>query len=430
MAVKDGETVGLWGVVAIGIGGMVGGGIFAVLGLSVEVAKGGAPLAFFVAGLVALLTARSYALLSRSYPSRGGTVTFLNEGFGAGLLAGGLNVLMWLSYIVMLSLYSEAFGSYAASLVPAGMHDVAKHGFLSGAIVLLTVLNLASASTVARAERYVVVVKIAILLFFVAVASFGVSAARLAPSQWASPLSLVAGGMIIFLAYEGFELIANTAEDVEDPGTTLPRAYFISVLFVIALYVLVALVSVGSVARAKLVDARDYALAVAARPALGSTGFRLIAVAAMLSTASAINATLYGSARVSFTIATSRELPARLERKVWNQPIEGLLITAAATLVLANVLDLASISTMGSAGFLIIFAGVNAAEARTSTSRGSRAWISVVATVACIAALAALIAQSTLNATGFLLAMVVAAFAIEATYRHRTGRHPDVATTA
>ena len=104
--------VGLWGVVAIGIGGMVGGGIFAVLGLSVEIAKGGAPVAFLVAGVVALLTARSYALLSKSYPSQGGTVTFVTKGFGTGLFGGGMNMLLWLSYIIMLSLYAQAFGSY------------------------------------------------------------------------------------------------------------------------------------------------------------------------------------------------------------------------------------------------------------------------------------------------------------------------------
>src|SRR5665811_2333203 len=98
-----------------------------------------------------------------------------------------------------------------------------------------------------------------------------------------------------------------------------------------------------------------------------------------LSTASAINATLYGSARLTYTIAKSRELPAGLEQRIWNEPLEGLFITAGSTILLANLLDLESISTMGSAGFLIIFAVVNVAEARTASERGSAAWISVVA---------------------------------------------------
>ncbi len=416
------DQVGLWGAVAIGVGGMVGGGIFAVLGLSVQITKGAAPLAFLLAGLVALLTARSYALLSKVYPSRGGTVTFLNRTFGAGLFSGGINVLLWLSYIVMLALYSQAFGSYAASFLPQSAHTLGKHVLLTAAIVVITAVNIAGASTVARAERVIVAIKIAILLLFVAVGVAGVSSERLAPAQWSSPVSVVAGGMIIFLAYEGFELIANAAEDVADPARVLTRAYYITVLFVIALYVAVAIVSVGSLPLSQLVNARDYALAEAARPALGATGFAMIGVAAMLSTASAINATLYGSARMTYTIAKSRELPAQLDRPVWNQPLEGLLITAAATVVLANVLELASISTMGSAGFLIIFAAVNLAEAHTARRRGSTPWISVVAAMACVAALAALIAKSSLASVSVLVAMVALSFGIEATFRKISGR--------
>lgn len=123
----------------------MGGGIFAVLGLAVQITKGAAPVAFLLAGLVALLTARSYALLSKAYPSRGGTVTFVNRAFGAGLFSGGINVLLWLSYIVMLALYSQAFGSYAAGFLPRGYQSLGKHVFLTAAIVLITVVNIAAA---------------------------------------------------------------------------------------------------------------------------------------------------------------------------------------------------------------------------------------------------------------------------------------------
>ena len=417
------RPVGLWGAVAIGVGGMVGGGIFAVLGLSVQITKGGAPLAFLLAGLVALLTARSYARLSKAYPSRGGTVTFLNRTFGAGLFSGGINVLLWLSYIVMLALYSQAFGSYAASFLPASTHTLDKHVFLTAAIAVITVVNITGASTVARAERVIVAIKIAILVLFVTVGLAGVSGDRLAPAHWSAPVSLIAGGMIIFLAYEGFELIANAAEDTADPARVLTRAYYISVLFVIALYVAVAVVSVGSLPLSTLVNARDYALAEAARPGLGAAGFAMIGVAAMLSTASAINATLYGSARMTYTIAKSRELPAQLDRPIWHQPLEGLLITAAATAILANALDLASISTMGSAGFLIIFAAVNLAEAQTARRRGSAPWISAAAAAACVAALAALVAESSLGSVSVFAAMVALSFGIEATFRKVSGRN-------
>ena len=108
---SDSDAMGLWGAVSIGVGGMVGGGIFAVLGLSVELTQSAAPLAFLLAGVVAGLTATSYAKLAVRFPSRGGTIVYLNEAFGGGLLSGGLNVLLWLSYVIMLSLYASALSS-------------------------------------------------------------------------------------------------------------------------------------------------------------------------------------------------------------------------------------------------------------------------------------------------------------------------------
>ena len=412
--------IGFWAVVAIGVGGMVGGGIFAVLGLAVQLAHGGTPLAFALAGVVALLTTYSYTKLSVAYPSRGGTVTFLDRVFGSGMLTGSLNVLLWLSYVVMLSLYAFAFGSYGATFLPQDWQGVGTHALISLSVITIGGLNLLSADLIGKAESWIVGLKVAILLFFVGAGVIGINSAQLAPGTWSPPLQLAAGGMIIFLAYEGFELIANTAQDVDDAARTLPRAYFTAVGFVIALYVLVALVTVGNLPIDKIVAAKDYALAEAARPFLGQAGFTLIAIAAMLSTASAINATLYGSARLSYSIARDGELPATLERKVWGQPVEGLLITAGLTLLIANVFDLTSIATLGSAGFLLIFAAVNAANARHASHAGSRGWISVVGAVACLVALVALIWQTTTTSPDklwILAAMLALALAIEGAYR-------------
>ena len=142
------DKIGFWGAVSIGIGGMVGGGIFAVLGLSVQLARGAAPIAFGVAGAVALLTAWSYARLSVAFPSQGGTVTFLYQAFGPGLFTGTANVLLWISYIVMLALYAHAFGSYGALLFPAAHRGLWTHALISAVIVAIT-----RAQPVQRAAR-------------------------------------------------------------------------------------------------------------------------------------------------------------------------------------------------------------------------------------------------------------------------------------
>ena len=414
------HKIGFWPVVAIGVGGMVGGGIFAVLGLAVQLAKGGTPVAFALAGGVALLTAYSYAKLSAAYPSRGGTVKFLDRAFGVGMVTGSLNVLLWLSYVVMLSLYAFAFGSYGATFLPEAWQPVGKHVLISFSVVAVTALNLLSAEWIGKAEDWIVGLKVLILLVFIGTGLAGVQSDNLAPDSWATPLQLAAGGMIIFLAYEGFELIANTAQDVRDAKQTLPRAYYTAVSFVIVLYVLVALVTVGNLTVDRIIDAKDYALAEAARPFLGQAGFVMIAVAALLSTASAINATLYGASRLSYCIARDGELPAALERKIWGQPIEGLFITAGLTLLVANTFDLTSISTLGSAGFLLIFTAVNFANVRQSNHTQSWRWVSVLGAISCLAALGALIWQTaTTSPTKLwvLAAMVALAMAIEGSYR-------------
>lgn len=287
----DGK-LGLWPMVAIGIGGMVGGGIFAVLGLTVQMARGGTPLAFALAGMVALLTAYSYAKLSVAFSSRGGTVRFPDRAFGAGFFTGSLSVLLWLSYVVMLSLYALAFGSYGATFLPGPWQPFGKHVLITLGVLLLTGLNLLSAEWIGKAESGIVGLKVAILLLFVAAGLASVQTARIEPATWSPALQLAAGGMIIFIACVGFELIANTALDVRDVRRLLPRADYLSVGFVIALYPLVSLVTVGNLPVDRIVAAKDYALAEAARPLLGQAGFAMIAGAAMLSRASAINAAL------------------------------------------------------------------------------------------------------------------------------------------
>lgn len=233
--------------------------------------------------------------------------------------------------------------------------------------------------------------------------------------------------MVIFVACEGFELTANSAEDVRDPCRTLSRALYLSVGIVIATHVLVAVVTVGALSFPAARAATDHVLATAARPALGGSGFALVAVAALLSTTSAINASLYGTARVSWTIARSGELPEFLDQKVWNRPIEGLLVTTGLTLVVANTIDLTKIALIGSAAFLIIFTAVNAAAARLARQTSHRviAFAAAAAAAACTAALAALLVEEGSRSTGgvvIVAGLVGGSFVLEVVYRACTHR--------
>ncbi len=385
-------ALGVGALVSIGIGGMVGGGIFSVLGLTVQVAGAGAYLSFVVGGVIAALTGCSYAVLSVRLRSRGGTAFFLDHCFGT-TIAGPLNLLLWLSYFVMLGLYAVAFGSYGAALIGADPDGWWRRVLATAVIVVFAVLNLAGARIVGWAESLLVYGKLAILAVFCVVGVAFVDPHRVSPSDYPSLGVVVYAGALIFLGYEGFELIANAAEDARDPRRNLPRAYAISIGVVIVLYVLVAFVAVGNLDVSQIDRDRDYALAAAARPFLGDGGFVMIGIAAVISTASAINATLYGTAKFTFLMARDGELPAALARPVWDRPIGGLLATTAGTLLVVNTVDLQGISLMGSSGFLIIFAAVNLAVLRLRARRLVKA-AAAAGAVCCLGSCAALIAYT------------------------------------
>jgi len=408
---KTNQQIGLKDAISIGIGGMVGGGIFAVLSLAVSLAKGGTPMAFLFAGVIALLTAYSYAKMSKKFPESGGTVNFVHEQYGNGIFAGSINNLLWVSYIVMLALYSSAFGSYGAQLLSlTGDKDIDVRLFQSSILVIALLINYLSVKLVSEIESFSVVIKLSILMVFIAMGFYGFSIHpenlhQLSPTNWENPFLLLAGGMVIFVAYEGFELIANSISDLKNREKNTEKAYFIAVGFVVLLYILIAIVTVGALPFNEIASAEDYVLAKAAEPMLGQLGFTIITITALISTFSAINATILGSGRVNFNIAQDAELPKYFCHKFWGKPV-GLLITAILSIALVNLFNLESISAAGSAGFLLIFCIVNTIGYKKHQELQSNKWIHLIAASLCLLAFITLLAQQYSQNTSGVLVVV------------------------
>jgi len=414
------KKIGFWEAYSIGVGGMIGGGIFAVLGLTILLAKGAAPIAFLFAGIIALLTSYSYAKLSVRYPSEGGTVEFLVQGFGNNLFSSYLNTLLLASYIIMLALYAYAFGSYANALLFGGEVEFYKKLFIVGVISFFTFLNFLGAYISGKSEDIMVFLKVAILLLFSILGLFTGDFSKLSPQHYESWVKILTGGLIIFLAYEGFELIANTAGDIEDPKKNLPKAFYASVLTTMFIYVLVAVVAVANLAYEQVQKYSDFALAIAAKPFLGDFGYTLIGIAALLSTSSAINATLYGGARVSYLIAKTGGLPKGFTKKVWKHGSEGLLILAILSILFALSFNIQNISIAGSLGFLIIFAGVNWVNFKLYKETNSNRWVSFVAFALCLVSIFVLVGYNYHTHPQNLkssLVVLLATFIFEVLYR-------------
>src|SRR3989475_6625801 len=173
--------ISLVAAVSIGVGGMVGAGIFSILGVVAHAAGNAMWLAFAVGGVVALLSTYSYAKLGAAFPSAGGAVHFLVKGYGDGVLAGGLNLFMWIGYIISLALYATAFGSYAATFVTATPSPLLLKSLAVGAVVVLTVVNAFGAGLMGRWETLIVTIKVAILVLFAAVGLWFIRPGYLSP---------------------------------------------------------------------------------------------------------------------------------------------------------------------------------------------------------------------------------------------------------
>ena len=389
------RDLGIVGALSIGIGGIVGGGIFATIGLAGAEAHGAAWLSFLLGGVLALLTAYAYVRLTLSFPGPGGTVTFITQAFGDGLLAAGLNTLLVFSYVMIMALYAMAFANYAQHFFPEATRAAWQPALASGVIVVLALVNLVGPRLVERSEGVLNLGKLLILAVFIVVGlgSSGLALERLGPADWVPVPQIVAGGMLVFLSYEGFELIANASDRIRQPERTLPWAYYGSVGVAIVLYVLLVAVTVGHLPFAEIARTQSYALAAAAESFMGKFGFNLLAFGAVLAAASAINADLFGASKLPVILAQEGQVPSRYAREVWHRYPAALALVAVWAVVITRLADLRAISAASSAGFLLVFAMVNLANAKLARQTGSRRWIGILGACACLAALAAMLAQ-------------------------------------
>lgn len=357
------ERLSLKEIIAMGVGGMVGGGIFSVLGLAIAQAGHAAPIAFALGGVIALLTGLSYARLGLCFQSDGGSFTFLEHAFENRNIAGIGGWLLLVGYVGTLALYAYTFGVYGSAMLGgASSSSLAMHHLLES-LVLLTFLgiNLYGVKASGTSELLIVTIKVLILMLFAIAGLFYARPDHLLPVFNQGHLGVLMGAALIFVAYEGFELIPNAVNEMENPQRNLTRGILWSVGITICIYVLVSIVAVGNLLPDEIRTYGEYALAEAARPFLGQAGFLLIGLAALFSTASAINATLFGTARLGMVMATDHALPCAFgfRRQQNNIPWVSLITISAFTLAFVNLANLDIISSFASSTFLLIFAAIN-----------------------------------------------------------------------
>lgn len=350
---KSGQSVSFWSAVGMGIGAMVGAGIFALLGEAGTVAGSATWLSFFFGGTIALFSGYSIGKLGATYPSAGGIVEYLGQAYGVGLFSGAMSVMMYIAAVVSLALVAKAFGGYAFSMLPDGSPLILKPVLSTGIILTFVAVNLGGAKNMARLENTVVIIKLLVLIVFCVAGIFSITPADLSPDTYPPLGSLFFSLAITFFAYEGFRVITNAAEDMPEPHKTVPAAIMTSIGVVMVLYMVIGIVVFGNLPAEDVAAAKDFALAEAARPIMGQFGFTVIAIAALIATSSAINANLYAVTNVTYQLAKNGQLPAAFGRPVRHSR-EGLIISGFFVAVIAAVLDLGQIAVHGSISILIV----------------------------------------------------------------------------
>jgi len=351
-------------IVAIGVGGMVGGGIFSVLGLSASIAGHASFISFLFGGIIALLTGFSYAYLGLKYRSEGGSFTYLEKAFSNQNVAAIGGWLLIVGYLGTLSLYAYTFGAYGGSMIAsAGTKEfiIWQHILATFVILVFMGINLRGAKVTGTTELIIVAIKVAILAFFSLIALTSIKRELVFPIFNTGFTNVVIASALIFVAYEGFELIPNAINEIEEPDKNLKRGIIYSIIITATIYMAVAFVAVGNLTPAQINQYKEYALAVAAETKLHQFGFTLIVIAALFSTSSAINATLFGTARLMYDMATERDLPKSFALKDRRKgvPFVSLLVIGFLSILFVNLSDLSEIASFASVTFLVIFSMIN-----------------------------------------------------------------------
>lgn len=399
----------------IGVGAMVGAGIFSLLGATAEVAGAAAWLSFLLAGVVAGLQGYSFGKLGARFPTGAGMLDYVSRGFGRGHVAGISAWLVYAANAVVTAMVAVAFGEYASALFFAG--NRAWIGvFAATVIVGMTAVNVAGSRAVARAQGVIVAVVVSILVVFSIVTILTIKPHLLALSGYPNWRHIVAGVALTFFAFLGFGIVSFTAKDLERPAQQLPRAMYLALGIAAVLYVAIALGVFGTLTVAQIIAAGGTALAVAAQPVLGQAGYVLMSITALFSTAGATNGGLYPAAGASRELAATRVFPPILGRDLGGRVNVGLLLTAAVSLLLAVFFNLTAIASIGSAVALLIFGLITAAHFRVYRDTGARLSLLVLAMLTIATVLVAFAIDTLFNdltAMAALIAIVAVAITLD-----------------
>lgn len=358
-------------VASLGIGSMVGAGIFALLGQVVLYAGNATYWAFLFAGAVALLCGYSYAKLSQIFPDSGGITEYYHRAFSWRFFATLMSLIYLATLAVSVSMLASSFAIYMTTLthLPHAMRPI----FGTAIILIMGLLNLRKSGTVGRIESILVFIKVAILSTLVGFGIYHFFDNTLLVHNNLPATNFWAAAAFAFFAYSGFGVMTNAAQNVNNPSRTITRAIYIALIFVILLYCALGFVVLNFVSGDALQTDINTAVSSASNMFLGRYGFVIMTIAGLIAIASGINALIYSSLKIIESMANNNSLPRVANTRVISRATIGFLALMILTSLGCIFLRFELISKIASAAFLVSYMGLFAAHfllrKQVSTSR-------------------------------------------------------------
>ena len=355
---KRNKVLGVPELIAIALGGMVGGGIFTVLGISVSMIGAATPIAIVLGGTIAMMAAYSYVKLGVYYKDEGATYSFYKKTFPRSSFAASL-IGWWVvfGYISTLALYSYTFASYAISVFAFADNSWVRKLVAGAIIAVFTLINVWSVKGMGKIEDLMVYTKLVILVLisFVLINNSHTTLPALMESHGETSIfNVLVVASITFVAYEGFQLIINAVNEMEKPEIKIPRAIYSAIFIAILIYLVISLGAILAIPFEDIIKNKEYALASGANKVLGHWGNDLVIAGALLATSSAISGTVFGASRQMAVIAGDGYFPSLLAKRTNHIPVYAIVTMASLAFCLVLTGSLQVILEFGSITFLLV----------------------------------------------------------------------------
>ncbi len=372
---KTGSS-GVVGATAIGVCGMMGAGLYTLLGLAANSAGVWLPVSFLIGGIVAAFSVYSYSKLGMKYPDRGGAAKFLLKEFGDGLLAGWRTVFPDIGWIIAMALYATGFAEYACQLLGKSSSGWLGKAISIGIVIVVVAINIMGSKQVARAQTAIIAFELLILLSFVAVGLTKLHVPTITSSNSGNIVGILSAAGLLYVTYEGFGVVTTAAGSMVNPKKQLPQALFFSLGIVMVIYIVASVVVVMTLGVQGAVANQGHVLATAGKLVLGN----------------------------------------------W-----GLFITSLIVCIFVVIFPLSAVGEMASLAFLLVYAMVNLGHLRIAGQTGAKRWILICSVVLNLALFALLFIQTILNHETLtwisVIALLIISFLVELAWRKKNKRN-------